>query len=63
MPSIKNILSGAVAGLAAFASALPAQPKLSSRALHAYNHKLAARQAANAAATAAGINDIDILQL
>jgi hypothetical protein len=59
MPSLKSIFGAAVLGLAAFVAAIPAQPRLSSRAVKAYN--LARRQ--NAAAAAAGINDIDILQL
>jgi hypothetical protein len=59
MPSLKSIFAAAVVGLAAFAVALPALPKLNARAVSAYN--LARRQ--NAAAAAAGITDIDILQL
>ena len=59
MPSMKSIISAAVVGLAAFATALPAQPKLSRSAVSHYD--LARRQ--NAAAAAAGITDIDILQL
>lgn len=58
MPSLKSILGAATIAFAAVASALPAQPKLSERAVTHYN--LAARQ--NAAAAAAGITDIDILQ-
>jgi hypothetical protein len=48
-----------VAGLVAVASALPAQPKLSTRQNSIYN--LAKRQ--NAAAAALGLADVDILQL
>lgn len=59
MPSIKSIIGAAAVGFATLGSALPAQPKLSERAVNLYN--LAARQ--NAAAAAAGITDIDILQL
>jgi hypothetical protein len=58
MPSIKSIFS-VVVGFATLAIAIPAQPKLSSRAVAHYD--LARRQ--NAAAAAAGITDIDILQL
>ncbi|KAI8633032.1 ferritin-like domain-containing protein [Xylariaceae sp. FL1651] len=57
MPSIMKTV-GIVAGLAAVASALPAQPKLSSRQNNIYN--LAKRQ--NAAAAALGLADVDILQ-
>jgi hypothetical protein len=59
MLSIKSIIGTAVLGLAALGAALPAQPKLSKSAVSHYD--LARRQ--NAAAAAAGINDIDILQL
>jgi hypothetical protein len=59
MPSIKSIIGAAAVGFAAIACALPAQPKLSDKAVSLYN--LAARQ--NAAAAAAGITDVDILQL
>jgi len=59
MLSIKSIIGAAVLGFAAFGAALPAQPKLSESAVSHYD--LARRQ--NAAAAAAGINDIDILQL
>jgi hypothetical protein len=59
MPSIKSIIGVAVVGFAALGTALPAQPKLSERAVSHYD--LARRQ--NAAAAAAGITDIDILQL
>ncbi|KAI0157389.1 ferritin-like domain-containing protein [Xylariaceae sp. FL1272] len=57
MPSIMKT-AGAVAGLIAVASALPAQPKLSTRQEHIY--QLSKRQ--NAAAAAAGLTDVDILQ-
>jgi hypothetical protein len=59
MPSIKSIIGATVVGFAALAAALPAQPKLSKSAASHYD--LARRQ--NAAAAAAGITDIDILQL
>jgi len=59
MPSIRSILGAVAVVLATVATALPAQPRLSGRAVAHYN--LAARQ--NAAAAAAGITDIDILQL
>lgn len=58
MPSIKNILSVAV-GFAALATAIPAQPRLSEKSVARYD--LARRQ--NAGAAAAGITDVDILQL
>jgi hypothetical protein len=59
MPSIKSIIGAAIVGFAALGAALPAQPKLSKSAVSHYD--LAKRQ--NVAAAAAGINDIDILQL
>jgi hypothetical protein len=59
MPSIKSIIGATIVGLAALGAALPAQPKLSETAVRRFD--LAARQ--NAAAAAAGITDIDILQL
>ena len=59
MPSIRQII-GAVAGLATVASALPALPKLSSRAITSYD--LRARQLADTGLPA-GLTDIDILQL
>jgi hypothetical protein len=59
MPSIKSIIGAVVVGFAALGTALPAQPKLSQSAVSHYD--LAKRQ--NAAAAAAGITDIDILQL
>jgi hypothetical protein len=49
-----------VVGIATVASALPGLPKLSHRALTAYN--LAARQAASTGLPA-GLTDVDILQL
>jgi len=58
MPSITKI-AGAVVGLAALASALPAVPRLNPRAMKMY--EFSKRQ--NAAAAALGITDIDILQL
>ncbi|RYP24475.1 hypothetical protein DL765_000495 [Monosporascus sp. GIB2] len=51
-------LAGAVAGLAAVASAMPAQPKFTQRQTQIYD--LAKRQ--NAAAAAMGLTDIDILE-
>lgn len=58
MPSIMKT-AGVLAGLAAVACALPAQPKMTSRQNHIYS--LAKRQ--NAAAAALGLADVDILQL
>jgi hypothetical protein len=60
MPSFRNILEATVLSLAAVASALPAQPKLSSRAVRAYD--LSARQLASTGLPA-GLGDVDILQL
>ncbi|TGJ85754.1 hypothetical protein E0Z10_g3006 [Xylaria hypoxylon] len=57
MPSIIKT-TGVLAGLMAAVSALPAQPKLSERQTDIY--QLAKRQ--NAAATALGLADVDILQ-
>ncbi|KAI1079333.1 rds1p-like stress response protein [Whalleya microplaca] len=57
MPSITKTV-GIVAGLAAVACALPAQPKFTPRQNHIY--KIAKRQ--NAAAAALGLADVDILQ-
>ncbi|KAI3321922.1 ferritin-like domain-containing protein [Xylariaceae sp. AK1471] len=57
MPSIIKT-TGFLAGLVAVVSALPAQPKLSSRQNNIYS--LAKRQ--NAAAAALGLADVDILQ-
>ncbi|KAH9988965.1 rds1p-like stress response protein [Xylariaceae sp. FL0662B] len=57
MPSIMKTV-GVVAGMAAVACALPAQPKFTPRQNHIY--KLAKRQ--NAAAAALGLADVDILQ-
>ena len=59
MPSIFKSIGLVVAGLAAVSSALPAVPKLSKAHLKMY--EFAKRQ--NAAAAAAGLTDIDILQL
>lgn len=59
MPSLRRIF-GAVASLATLASALPALPKLSSRAVSAYD--LRARQLA-ATGLPAGLTDVDVLQL
>ena len=58
MPSIIKT-TGVLAGLIAAVSALPAQPKLSTRQNSIY--ELAKRQ--NAAAAALGLADVDILQL
>jgi hypothetical protein len=60
MPSIRRILEVAVVGFAAVASGLPGQPKLSSRAVNAYN--LAARQSASTGLPS-GLTDVDVLQL
>ncbi|XXH00473.1 hypothetical protein Hte_006818 [Hypoxylon texense] len=57
MPSIMKT-AGVLAGLAAVACALPAQPKMTTRQNHIYS--LAKRQ--NAAAAALGLADVDILQ-
>ncbi|KAI1115918.1 ferritin-like domain-containing protein [Nemania sp. NC0429] len=57
MPSFAKI-TGALAGLAAVVSALPAQPRLTTRQNDIYH--LAKRQ--NAAAAALGLADVDILQ-
>jgi hypothetical protein len=57
MPStMKSVL---IATLAAVATAFPGAPKLNNEQMNIYN--LAKRQ--NAAAAAAGLTDIDILQL
>lgn len=53
MPSFKTLASAATIGLAAFAAALPSG---------SYS-PLRARALDNALATAAGISDVDILQL
>lgn len=53
MPSFKSLASAATLGLAAFAAALPSG---------SYS-TLRARATENALATAAGISDVDILQL
>ncbi len=58
MPSIIKT-TGVLAGLVAAVLALPAQPKLSARQDNIY--ELAKRQ--NAAAAAAGLTDVDLLQL
>lgn len=59
MPSLKKTFGTIVAGLAALTSALPAAPKLTKNQLKLWD--LAKRQ--NDAAAAAGLTDIDILQL
>jgi hypothetical protein len=53
MPSFKSIFTAATVGLAAFATALPAGEYSTLRA----------RAAVNELAAAAGISDVDILQL
>ncbi|KAK3327507.1 ferritin-like domain-containing protein [Cercophora scortea] len=58
MPSFTKTLGVVVAGLAAVASALPAYPKLSRSQMKI--HDFMKRQ--NAAAAAAGLTDVDILQ-
>lgn len=58
MPSIKQIFGVVAVGLAAVATALPAQPKLSERALKAYE-----RRQNPATGLPDGIGDIDVLQL
>ena len=58
MPSIKTI-GAVVAGLAALATAMPAVPKLTRNQMKI--HQSMKRQ--NAAAAAAGLTDVDILQL
>lgn len=58
MPSIIKT-AGLVAGLIAAASALPSVPKLSASQVKMY--EFGKRQ--NAAAAAAGLTDVDILQL
>ncbi|KAK1760451.1 protein rds1 [Echria macrotheca] len=58
MPSITKTLGAVVAGLAAFASAAPAAPKLTKGQMKI--HEVLRRQ--NALAQAAGLTDIDILQ-
>jgi len=60
MPSIRQIAGAVVVGLAAVATALPAQPKLSARARNAYD--IAARQAQATTGLPAGLTDVDILQ-
>jgi hypothetical protein len=60
MPSFRQILEVITVGLAATASALPGQPKVSSRALRAYD--ISAR-AATSTGLPAGLTDVDILQL
>lgn len=60
MPSFKRVLEVMVVGFAAVTSGLPGQPKLSSRAVKAYN--LAARQSTSTGLPS-GLTDVDILQL
>lgn len=59
MPSLKSIFAAAAVGFAAFSAALPAHG-FSSRSVEK-TYSLRARQ--NALAAAAGISDVDILQL
>ncbi len=58
MPSIVKT-AALVAGLAMFASALPGAPKLTANQMKLYEYSK--RQ--NAAEAAAGLTDVDILQL
>lgn len=58
MPNVRKI-GVVVIGMAVLATALPAQPKFTKNQLDMYT--FAKRQ--NAATTAAGLNDVDILQL
>jgi hypothetical protein len=60
MPGIRQIFGVVAVVFAITGSALPAQPKLSSRALRAYD--ISARQLASTGLPA-GLTDIDILQL
>ena len=60
MLSIRQICGVVAVGLAAFGSALPAQPRLSPRAMKMYS--LVERQA-TATGLPAGLTDVDILQL
>lgn len=59
MPSMLKSVGVAVAGLAAMSSALPAQPKFTRSQMKI--HEFMKRQ--SAAETAAGLTDIEILQL
>jgi hypothetical protein len=59
MPSITKTLGAVVAGLAAFASAAPGAPKLTRSQMKI--HEVMKRQ--NQLAAAAGLTDLDILQL
>jgi hypothetical protein len=59
MPSITKTFGAVVVGLAAVASALPGHPKLTSSQMKI--HEYVKRQ--EAAAAAAGLTDVDILQL
>lgn len=59
MPSFIKSMGAVVAGLAAVASALPAHPKFTPTQMKMY--QMQKRQ--SAAAAAAGLTDVDILQL
>lgn len=59
MPSISKTLGAVVGGLAAFASAAPGAPKLTRSQMKI--HEVMKRQ--NQLAAAAGLTDLDILQL
>jgi len=59
MPSMMKTAGAIVAGLATVASALPSVPKFTASQMKFYEYQK--RQ--NAAAAAAGLTDIDILQL
>lgn len=59
MPSLMKTLGAVVAGLAAVGSAMPAHPKLTASQMKI--HEYMKRQ--EAAAAAAGLTDVDILQL
>jgi hypothetical protein len=60
MPSIRKILGAVAVGLAAVTSALPAQPRISTRALRAMD---LVRRQNPATGLPDGLGDVDILQL